>query len=90
MSLTRREFLVSTAAALSTAAVAAPHDDAVARPDVAAPCAGEPAWIVGDPYTASACAAGFGGRSFTEACEYALRFRTPADDRDRLVLGLEL
>ncbi len=87
MSQSRREFLITSAAALAAVATvnlsASPPDqaDAFGEP--------EPAWIHGDPYTASACGGGLGGRSFEASRAQALRFRMPAEERDRYVLGLE-
>ena len=90
MSQTRREFLLTSAAALATAAVL-PHE-IHASPPLTPDCSSylEPAWIEGDPYTASACSGGLGGRSFDAAREHALRFRSTPEDRDRYVLGLEI
>lgn len=46
--------------------------------------------IEGDPWLATAPETGLGGHSFEQSRHFALRFRTPAADRDRYVLGLEI
>ncbi|MGH9458239.1 MAG: hypothetical protein ACRD2J_11455 [Thermoanaerobaculia bacterium] len=89
MSYTRREFLVTSGAALSMAAVVPTALEGSVSDEGRVVMSTEPAWIAGDPYTASACAGGLGGRSFDAARENALRFRMPADERDRILLGLE-
>jgi len=90
MNQTRREFLITSAAALSVAAAPLDADTDPVSARGPAPHPTEPAWMVGDPYIASACTAGFGGRSFDAARDHALRFRMPDHERDRLLLGLEL
>ena len=89
MSQTRREFLAASTAALSIAAAYAVHGEVGPAASDPARCDCEPAWIVGDPYTASACHVGFDSRSFDAARARALRFRMPEHERDRLLLGLD-
>lgn len=45
--------------------------------------------LIGDPYLATVDHPGLVGRSFDDALQHALRFRSTAEDRDRYVLGLE-
>jgi hypothetical protein len=83
MKPTRREFMIMTTAAMcamswTTDWSAAPHH------------AIEPALFEGDPYTAHVDDHGLGGRTWDDAYEHALRFRSTAADRDRYVLGLEI
>ncbi|HVR42372.1 MAG TPA: hypothetical protein VMS56_02905 [Thermoanaerobaculia bacterium] len=91
MSSTRRDFLIRSGLALSVAAVGPVglRGSEAAAVAPRAPAA-EPGWIAGDPYTASACPGGLGGRSFDAAREQALRFRMPDRERDRILLGLEI
>lgn len=44
----------------------------------------------GDPYLAFVDDGGLGGRTWDEAREHALRFRSTPEERDRYVLGLEI
>lgn len=86
MEQTRREFLITSAAAISvfrSAAAQPPLSDPKQRPCQA------PALLEGDPYTAHVDDHGLGGRSFDQAYHHALRFRSTAEGRDRYVLGLE-
>ncbi len=46
--------------------------------------------LEGDPYLAFVDEGGLGGRTFDEKREYAMRFRSTPDDRDKYVLGLEI
>jgi hypothetical protein len=78
---TRREFLMTSAMCVLVAG-----GSSFEQPQETA----QPAYLEGDPYTAHADECGLGGRSFDAAREHALRFRTPAFDRDRFALGLEL
>lgn len=92
MSQTRREFLIASTALLGSASVPESNGAFAAEPRStpdATACAIEPGWLAGDPYATGACEAGFHGRSFDAARDYALRFRVPDADRDRVVLGLE-
>lgn len=86
MSWTRREFLTTAGLGISATAagVSLFSETAGFRPF---PQDG-PAYLVGDPYLATAEGPGLGGRSFSEARHRALRFRTPPADRDRCALGL--
>lgn len=86
MSQTRREFLVTSAAALTVAAATTIEVPSLA----ASPPAREPDWIIGDPFTASADHPGLGGGSFEEMREAAMRFRCSAEERERYVLGWEI
>ena len=87
---TRRRFLAA-ASLLPCAAVATSRatDPAAAAATPQVTLDG-PAYLVGDPYLATADDCGLGGQGFADARERAFRFRTPAFERDRLALGLEL
>jgi hypothetical protein len=85
---TRREFLMTSAMCVLISG-APPILAANSEVDDAATIGRAPLMIEGDPYTAHADENGLGGRSFDAACEHALRFRMPAELRDRYVLGLE-
>jgi len=87
MRWTRRDFLATAGAAISATAIGAPLFAGRAEP-LPFPHDG-PAYLAGDPYLATADGPGLGGRSFQEARDRALRFRTPPAERDRFVLGLE-
>lgn len=86
MTQTRREFLVTSTAALCIASL--PAQAAVAEPPPSTH--DDPAFLCGDPYIATADHVGLGGRSYDAAREMALRFRSTPDERDRYVLGLEI
>lgn len=91
MTQTRRDFLYTSAAALCVTAVASIELDAAplaADCSSAVPCG--PDWIQGDPYLATADHVGLGGHSWEEARDQFARFRMPAEERDRYVLGLEI
>lgn len=92
MSQTRREFLVTSAAALCATAATTTLDLAAASPAATIEESSPPGvdWIYGDPYIASADHPGLGARTFDEAREAALRFRTTEEERHRYVLGLEV
>ncbi|HVS33135.1 MAG TPA: twin-arginine translocation signal domain-containing protein [Thermoanaerobaculia bacterium] len=85
---TRRDFLMTSAAACML--VGAPLSSPGRAAEGAGEDTGAPFFLRGDPYTAHADECGLGGRSFDSAREHALRFRTPDEFRDRLVLGLEV
>jgi hypothetical protein len=85
MHWTRRELLAATGAAFCAAATPA---GAVAMFAPRFPFDG-PAYLQGDPYLATAPGPGLGGRTFEQARERALRFRTPALERDRHALGVD-
>ena len=85
---TRREFLMTSAGAC--ALIGAPLSWSGADSAAAESAAlHDSPFLHGDPYTAHADECGLGG-SFDEMREHALRFRTPDEFRDRLVLGLEV
>lgn len=85
MQLSRREFLVGTAALAAAAAL-----PATGRA-FDAPMMREPiTWLHGDPYLASVLEGPLTGREFHVVRDQAMRFRTGEVDRDRYVLGLEL
>ncbi|HVT43364.1 MAG TPA: twin-arginine translocation signal domain-containing protein [Thermoanaerobaculia bacterium] len=86
MRLDRREFLVLT----GTAACATAAGGLTLTGPIPSPLRTEPAMIEGDPWLATAPETGLGGHSFEQSRHFALRFRTPAADRDRYVLGLEI
>ena len=80
MKPTRREFLIT-----STTAVCAMS---FGLPAFAPRC--EAFLLEGDPYTAHVDEHGLGGRTWDDAYEHALRFRSTPFQRDQYVLGLEL
>jgi hypothetical protein len=86
MPMTRREFVVTTAAA--GAVLLSTQHAALSIPQ---PAPRFEHWLLeGDPYTAHVDECGLGGRTWDEAREHALRFRSTPDDRDRYVLGMEI
>lgn len=82
----RRQFLLLTGAAACAAAAGTVSLPAPAQLSFK----GEPVMLEGDPFLATAHEGGLGGHSFEESRHLALRFRTPASERDRYVLGLEI
>jgi hypothetical protein len=82
MAVTRREFMVTTAAVAAAATIPVQLD----LPDHPREAV---AWIEGDPYRACAAEGGIGGREFYQSRDQAMRRRTPAGIRDTYVLGLE-
>jgi hypothetical protein len=82
MSQTRREFLIVSGAAVIGATLSGATPSPVHG--------SEPTLLEGDPYTAHVDENGLGGRSWNDAYEHALRFRSTPEDRDRYVLGLEI
>ena len=87
MSWTRREFLVT--AGVSAVAAAAGPTQAIA-PEAPPLPLDDPRWLVGDPHLATALGPGLGGGSFEALREHALRFRTPAAERDLAALGVDV
>jgi len=87
MKQTRREFIVTSAAAVVSLSVI---------PSVSEGPGGEggtgnvDVMFEGDPYLAFVDDGGLGGRTWDEAREHALRFRSTPEERDRYVLGLEI
>jgi hypothetical protein len=86
MDWTRREILAAAGAAVCAATLPAIPAGAFAGQGL--PFDG-PDYLQGDPYLATTSGPGLGGRSFEEARERALRFRTPAHERDRHALGVD-
>lgn len=85
MQQTRREFVVTTAVvAGGTVLLASAPSTVNAAPAPA------PEMFEGDPYLGFVDDGSLRGRTFEQARHHALRFRTPAEERDRLVLGLEI
>jgi hypothetical protein len=84
MKPTRREFMIMTSAAMCALPLSHGWSAAQSHPAPA------PVLFEGDPYTAHVDDHGLGGRSWDDAYEHALRFRSTAADRDRYVLGLEI
>ncbi len=85
---TRREFLAAAGVGVglaSAAAETAPFGEAP-PPRLL----DDPRWLTGDPHLACAPGVGLGGGSFDSLRAHALRFRTPAVERDRHALGVEL
>ncbi len=89
MKPTRREFMITTTTAMCVISLSGGHA-LIADHRAETQYAVELMLLEGDPYTAHVDERGLGGRSWEEACEHALRFRSAADDRDRYVLGLEI
>jgi hypothetical protein len=86
---TRREFMIAATTAVCAVSLSGGHS-LIPGPLAETKHVPEPLLFEGDPYTAHVEDRGLGGRSWEEACEHALRFRSAADDRDRYVLGLEI
>jgi len=89
---TRRRFLLAAGLVPSAAMLKAEPMPAGAPVDASsAPYFqhDDPAYLIGDPYLAGVDDPGLGGRSFAQARERALRFRTPASERDCHALGVE-
>jgi hypothetical protein len=82
MTVTRREFMVTTGAVAAAATLPIPLDLPGHPREVVA-------WIDGDPYRACAAEGGIGRRDFYQSRDQAMRRRTPAGIRDAYVLGLE-
>ena len=85
MKQTRREFVVTTAVvAGGTALLGAAASTSEAAPVLAHEM------FEGDPYLGFVDDGSVRGRTFEQASRHALRFRTPAAVRDRIVLDLEI
>jgi hypothetical protein len=87
MSQTRREFIVTSAAAVAVLSVIPSVSEA---PGGMGGAGNGSAMFQGDPYLAFVDDGGLGGHSWDEAREHALRFRSTPDDRDRHLLGLDI
>lgn len=95
MDWTRRQFLLIAGLLPPSTVVMAERASSGTLADQAAASArdlpyDDPAYLIGDPYLAGADEPGLGGRSFGEARERALRFRSSPAERDRYVLGVEI
>ena len=85
MNLNRREVIVTTAAAVASTTLPAAEPfppESFERETVT--------WIHGDPYSGSVLESPRSGETFDEAFDFAMRYRTEPEERDRYVLGLEL
>ncbi len=90
MSQTRREFIVTSAAAVAALGVIpTPSGVEGEEPEGVGGIGNVNVMFEGDPYLAFVDDAGLGGRTYEAALEHALRFRSTPDDRDRYVLGLD-
>lgn len=95
MDWTRRQFLLTAGLLPPATVLMGERASAGTLADQAAASArdlpyDDPAYLIGDPYLAGADEPGLGGRSFAEARDRALRFRTSALERDRHALGVEI
>lgn len=90
MSQTRREFLITSTAAICSIGVGAAASGLSLEAPALPAITSQPALLEGDPYSAHVDDCGLGGRSWDAAFDHAMRFRSDPSDRDRYVLGLEL
>jgi hypothetical protein len=89
MNQTRREFIATSAVTVIALSSGGQAPSPVLSPESGQ--AGAPVLhLQGDPYLAFVDDGGLGGRTWDEAREHAMRFRSTPEERDRYVLGLEI